>query len=322
MKIIAFFNNKGGVGKTTLVYHLAWMMSELRKTVVVVDLDPQANLSSMFLSNQTLANRIEDKKSIMQALQPIISGTGDVQMPYIESMDQYLHLIIGDLSLATYEDSLSESWAQTLTGSEKHFRNMSSFYRIIKMAAAEKEADYVFVDIGPNLGAINRAALISADTLIIPVAADLFSIQGMTNLGNSLKKWRKDWKKRLNENENENLELPKGEMHTSGYILSQHGVRESRPVQAYLKWAKRIPIVYRKDILNQDIDENIEIKIEGDEYCLGLLKHYRSLMPMAIEVNKPIFMLKPADGAIGAHFNAIKDVYNDFKKIAERIMEL
>ena len=205
MKIIAFFNNKGGVGKTTLVYHLAWMMSELRKTVVVVDLDPQANLSSMFLSNATLANRIEDKKSIMQALQPIISGTGDVQMPYIESMDQYLHLIIGDLSLATYEDSLSESWSQTLTGSEKHFRNMSSFYRIIKMAADEKEADYVFVDIGPNLGAINRAALISADTLIIPVAADLFSIQGMTNLGNSLKKWRKDWKKRLDENESEKI---------------------------------------------------------------------------------------------------------------------
>jgi cellulose biosynthesis protein BcsQ len=320
MKIVAFFNNKGGVGKTTLVYHLAWMMSELGHNTLVVDLDPQANLSSMFLSNDVLVKRTEDKKTIMAALQPMVVGIGDIQMPYLEQINLFLHLIIGDLNLATYEDSLSESWTQTLAGRENHFRNISSFYRIIKMAAEEKQADYVFIDVGPNLGAINRAALIAADTIIIPVSADLFSIQGMANLGSSLNKWRKDWTKRLDENTNTALELPKGKMNTSGYILSQHGVRESRPVQAYLKWAKRIPIIYRKDILNLKIDENEEIKIEGDEYCLGQLKHYRSLMPMAMEVNKPIFMLKPGDGAIGAHFNAVKEVYEDFKKITLSIL--
>jgi len=52
MKTIAFFNNKGGVGKTTLVYHIAWMMSELGHNVLAADLDPQANLSSMFLSEE------------------------------------------------------------------------------------------------------------------------------------------------------------------------------------------------------------------------------------------------------------------------------
>jgi chromosome partitioning protein len=316
MKIVAFFNNKGGVGKTTLVYHLAWMMSELGKTVVVADLDPQANLSAMFLSNDILANRIEDKKTIMSALQPLISGTGDVSEVNLETMNQNLHLIIGDLALASYEDRLSDSWQKTLGGDQVAFRNISAFYRIIKKAGESVDADIILIDVGPNLGAINRAALIAADSIIIPVSADLFSIQGMTNLGNALKKWRKDWRKRFEENEDADLEIPMGKMETSGYILSQHGVRASRPVQAYLKWAKRIPIVYRKDILGLDIDENQEIKIEGDEYCLGLLKHYQSLMPMSMEVNKPIFMLKPGDGAIGAHFNAVRKVYDDFKEIA------
>ncbi len=321
MKIIAFFNNKGGVGKTTLVYHLAWMMSELGHNTLVVDLDPQANLSSMFLSNEVLANRIEEKKTIMSALQPLISGIGDIKDADLEIINPNLHLIIGDLALATYEDRLSDSWQKTLGGDQVAFRNISAFYRIIKKAGKNINADTIFIDIGPNLGAINRAALIAADSIIIPVSADLFSIQGMTNLGGALKKWRKDWRKRFDENEDKTLDIPVGNMLTLGYILSQHGVREARPVQAYLKWAKRIPLVYRKDILEQeDIDENIEIEIEGDEYCLGQLKHYRSLMPMAMEANKPIFLLKPADGAIGAHFNIVKDVYNDFKQIVSTIL--
>lgn len=49
MKTIAFFNNKGGVGKTSLVYHLAWMYADLGLSVVAADLDPQANLTSMLL---------------------------------------------------------------------------------------------------------------------------------------------------------------------------------------------------------------------------------------------------------------------------------
>ena len=54
MKTIVFFNNKGGVGKTTLVYHIAWMMKELGEKVLAADLDPQANLSSMFLDEERL----------------------------------------------------------------------------------------------------------------------------------------------------------------------------------------------------------------------------------------------------------------------------
>ena len=114
------------------------------------------------------------------------------------------------------------------------------------------------IDVGPNLGAINRTALIAADEIIVPVAADLFSIQGMSNLGRTLKNWQEEWEDIKKRNPTD-LKLPEGKTNRLGYILSQHGMRDKRPVQAYLKWAKRIPIVFREDVLGLDADESKDI---------------------------------------------------------------
>jgi chromosome partitioning protein len=338
MKSIAFFNNKGGVGKTTLVYHIAYMMTELGYRVLVADLDPQANLSSMFLSEAVLYERIEEKKSILQALLPLIKGVGDVEDSYLEKIDlspkktttdgqdvysekidNNLFLIIGDLELSTFEDQLSDSWGKCNDGRESAFRHISAFYRIIEQASEAIEADFALIDVGPNFGAINRAALISADNIIVPVSADLFSIQGISSVGKILKDWRQKWKQRLGNNPDPTLSLPKGIMNPIGYIVSQHGVRESRPVRAYSRWLNRIPYIYSKSILDKEIDE--DTLPLNDENCLGLLKHYRSLIAMSMEVSKPIFSLKSADGAIGSHNEAVQRAYSDFKDLTKKIIE-
>jgi chromosome partitioning protein len=319
MKSIAFFNNKGGVGKTTLVYHIAYMMTELGYRVLVADLDPQANLSSMFLSESTLYERIEDNKSILQALLPRIKGIGDVQDVHSEKINNNLFLIIGDLELSTFEDQLSESWSKSGDGKEPAFRDISAFYRIIEQTSKTIEADFVLIDVGPNFGAINRAALIGADNIVVPVSADLFSIQGISSVGKTLKDWREKWAKRLENNPEPTLSLPKGIMHPIGYIVSQHGVRESRPVKAYSKWLNRIPYIYNRAILDKEIHEDT-LPLDDDN-CLGLLKHYRSLIAMSMEVSKPIFLLKSADGAIGSHNEAVQRAYYDFKELTEKIIE-
>lgn len=87
MRTVAFFNNKGGVGKTTLVYHLASMIADRGENVLAVDLDPQANLTSMFLDEDELEQlwpNGDHPKTIFGALRPIIRGIGDVQTPYLE----------------------------------------------------------------------------------------------------------------------------------------------------------------------------------------------------------------------------------------------
>ncbi len=90
------------------------------------------------------------------------------------------------------------------------------------------------------------------------------------------------------------------------------------PVQSYLKWANRIPEVFDKYVLG--INVRSKIKVEHDKNCLALLKHYHSLIPMAMEVRKPIFKLKPADGAIGAHYQAVTRSYQDFKILTQNIL--
>jgi hypothetical protein len=98
----------------------------------------------------------------------------------------------------------------------------------------------------------------------------------------------------------------------------QHAVRMDRPVKAYQKWMERIPGAYREYVMDE---KTKQIVVEKDPYGLALLKHYRSLMPMAMEVRKPMFFLKPADGAIGAHVKAVTDCYRDFKALATKIAE-
>jgi cellulose biosynthesis protein BcsQ len=173
------------------------------------------------------------------------------------------------------------------------------------------------MDLGPNLGAINRAALIAANYIVIPLSPDLFSLQGLRNLGPKLWRWREEWRERLEKNPVEELKLPEGRMQPVGYIVLQHSERLDRPVKAYNRWIARIPEVYRSDVLRESGGENILVK--SDPYCLSLLKHYRSLMPMAQEARKPLFHLKPADGAIGTHFKAVQEGYKDFEKLAREI---
>ena len=69
MKIITFFNNKGGVGKTTTVYHIAWMLKELNYQVLAVDLDPQCNLSSIFLPTERMEEIVLKNKKLRFLMQ-------------------------------------------------------------------------------------------------------------------------------------------------------------------------------------------------------------------------------------------------------------
>jgi cellulose biosynthesis protein BcsQ len=321
--IISFFNNKGGVGKTSLVYHLAWMYAEQGKHIVAVDLDPQSNLSSFFLSEDDLENLWENHdqpNTIYRCIQPLIKGTGDILSPQLQEIEingVTVALLAGDLALSQFEDDLATVWPECADGRERAFRVISSFWRIIQLAVDDYAADLVLVDMGPNLGSINRAVMISTDSLVIPLASDLFSVQGLRNLGPTLSKWRKQWQERRPKNPADKLKIPEGHMTPLGYIAMLHAERESRPTLAYQKWLARIPQVYQTEILHQT--ETVAISLEQDPNRLGTLKHYRSLMPMAQDARKPIFFLKTADGVVGAHFYSVQSAYQDFKTLSEDI---
>ena len=189
----------------------------------------------------------------------------------------------------------------------------------MRSAAKQVAADLILVDVGPNLGSLNRAALIAADYVVVPLAPDLYSIQGLRNLGPTLRRWRREWASRQDHNAVTNLELPSGAMRPIGYVVLQHAVRLDRPVKAYERWMDRIPGAYRSLVLEEPAVNAPSVLEDGN--CLGTLKHFRSLMPLAQEARKPMFMLKAADGALGGHTYAVQDCYTDFRTLARRVME-
>lgn len=345
--VLTFFNNKGGVGKTSLVYHLSWMFSDLGLRVLAVDLDPQANLSSAFLTEddfEALFDRNSEAPpaTIHEALRPLIEGYGDVQLPELYHASEARHLpqpelllrdaqpsdglyqtgetlwlIPGDLLLSTFEDQLSETWPKCSNGDIRAFRVTSAFWRVMQMAADRVGAELILVDVGPNLGAINRAALIASDHVAIPLAPDLFSLQGLRNLGPRLRSWRQDWQEKLSKFPGGNFDLPPAHTKPVGYIVQQHAVRLDRPVKAYARWMNRIPGQYRESVLNGPAEPGV--RVDNDPHCLAMLKNYRSLMPLAQEARKPMFHLKTADGAMGSHAIAALEVYKDYKQLATHI---
>jgi len=330
--VITFFNNKGGVGKTSLVYHLAWMLSETGHRVLACDLDPQANLTSAFLDETAIEELWDDDDdnggdsegdTIFRCLEPLLR-VGDVREPKLRSVTTGLHLLPGDLSLSGFEDALSEQWPNALGSADLYrpLRILTAFWTIMQTAAAAVDATVILADVGPNLGAINRSALIATDSIVVPLGADLFSLQGLRNLGPTLQRWRMDWTRRR-ENEQKagkpvGFPLPEGRMQPIGYVVQQHSVRLSRPVKACDTWINRMPREYARSLL-RDLEGPWPASPTTDPHCLATMKHYRSLIAMAQEHRKPIFHLKSADGAIGGHAGAVADARGDFRKLAETI---
>lgn len=321
--VVTFFNNKGGVGKTTLVYNISHMLAEQGTRVVVADLDPQANLTAAFLDEdrlEVLWDKPQGANTIFRAVKPL-TEVGDIQEPILENPARNLHLIPGEVALGGLEDALSEEWPKALGERNLHraFRVLTCLWQAAQMAAVRVQADLILFDVGPSLGALNRSALLGTDAVVIPVGADLFSYYGLINLGPALDSWRSEWKKRRANWAKPDFALPEGSMRPLGYVVQQHMVRLSRPIRAYDQWVNRMPAMYRTVISPGSADP--QLTPEQDPNCLARVKHYRSLVPMAQEARKPIFSLRPADGAIGAHARAVQDAHKDMAALAQTILQ-
>ena len=321
--VLTFFNNKSGAGKTSLVYHLAWMLSDIDYQVLACDLDPQANLTRMFINEERLEILWPDdgeRKTIYNALQPLLDGTGDIEQPYLERIAPKLSLIVGDLSLSATEDEFSSQWQACLDRRPHAFRVISALWRILQTAANDSGAEIVLVDVGPNLGALNRAVLVATDYVIVPLGTDLISLQGLRNLGPMLRDWRSGWKDRYDRNPIPDLCIPNGWIQPIGYLVRQPDIRLNRPITVDDKWFNRMPEEYARNLLGDNNGPYPETPAQDEKHALAIVKHYRSLVPMAQEARKPMFHLTPADGAIGSHAAAANGARADFKALAEKII--
>lgn len=216
MKAISIFNNKGGVGKTTLTYHLAHALAELGKKVLIIDLDPQCNITTLSLEQEWIHKvwseedkYIEDFKSsrervgeaefkalnkqvrtIHYLLMPTQEGTADLEaLPPPVALAKNLHLIPGRLTMHLYEDKISSRWSDVYQGDPLAIRTVTRIRTLAEQYGEAYGYDFVIMDTSPSLGALNKVIISTTDGFLIPCAPDMFSLYGIRNLGSALALW-------------------------------------------------------------------------------------------------------------------------------------
>ncbi len=296
MKSIVFFNNKGGVGKTTFTYHMGYALEQKGKKILFVDADPQCNLSTHLCDEDVINYEWgENGNSIYKAVEPIVSGSGDVKFvdPY-RIPNRNIWILIGDLLLSDFENELTNAWTQLLAGMERGFRVTSAIYRIIEHFCAEEEIDYVLIDIGPNMGALNRAILLGCDSYFIPVIPDMFSLRGTQNIGRIFATWILNFQLSLERTNISGFSCVKGMPQFSGYISQQFNRYRKRETKAFINWGEQIPKAIKDYIIDPLMVEKLEkYKLVGEmeDYKFAEFRNYNSLIPMAQASQKPIFEL-------------------------------
>jgi chromosome partitioning protein len=328
VKSLVLFNNKGGVGKTTLGYHIAHMMARRGLRVVVLDYDPQCNISAAFLHEEQLEALWGDDDSgdrgrtVFGCIDDVRQGRGGLVPPSLVRLDDNLWLLPGHLGLSRFEQTLAEAWAKVLgPDNERDLSVATALAALAQVAGRAVDAHVALVDVGPSLGALNRSALLACDTIALPVAPDLFSLQGLRNVGPTLRRWREHWRRALDYVGERGTHLPRHQFSPIGYVVQQHLARADRPIKAFAKWVARIPDEYHRYVLDEPA--GFDGDYEHDPARIFLFRHYASLVPLALDARKPMFDLKPADGINGSLYKAVascrKDVNALVTELAKRL---
>lgn len=218
MKIISLFNNKGGVGKSTLGFHLGYALSQLGNKVLFIDLDPQCNLTISGLDEEQLHKIWEDEdpyiddyeaasknkdnfndiisrpRSIHFLLKPTEDGLNELnKYPVPLNVAPSLDLIPGRLSIHKYENKIAERWSGAYQGDNLALRTITNIRSICEKYSNIYNYDFVLIDTSPSLGILNKTIISTVDGFFIPAQPDMFSLYGIRNIGNSLELWQREF---------------------------------------------------------------------------------------------------------------------------------
>jgi cellulose biosynthesis protein BcsQ len=293
-KRIAIFNHKGGVGKTTLTLNIASAVAGLGKRVLLVDCDPQCNLTS-YLLEESVVDDLLDKsdsdrgRTLWSSMKPIVEGEGNIRpIPPYELHIRNLFLVPGDIRLSEYEAELNSLWVDCLQRKVRGFRGTAAISALVNHIAATHNIDFVFFDSGPNIGPLNRSVLLDCDFLIIPAACDLFSVRALKTLGHTLAGWVRDWKTILALAPDGVYKLP-GRPVIMGYIPQRFRVYRGTAAGIQARYMPRIERHVKSDVLAvlRAVDPSLA-ELTPHQLLIGEVKDLSSLVTHSQEQGVPV----------------------------------
>ena len=298
-KIITFFNHKGGVGKTTILYHLAYKFTQNGLKVLMVDADSQCNLSTLCLGEEEFANHYQKNPNdnIKSGLAPAFESRPKlidaIYCPTVGS-NPNLFLMPGSFELTEYETQLSVAINFNTT-----FLTMANlpgaFYKLIEECANRYKVDYVFIDLNPGLSAINQTLLFSSNYFIVPCGVDYFSKQAIRSLSNVLPVWA-NWNAKAKDHFKDSVyPLPDFSTLFLGYTVNNFNVRSNKPAQTVQKMIDELDAEIKDVFIPKLRSSKILLEREDGEYRLAEIKNFNTLQQISHKVSKPVFSLTQED---------------------------
>ena len=352
--LISLFNHKGGVGKTTTTFNLGWTLAQMGIKTLIVDTDPQCNLTAYvlgFQERQSLEDFYSKKENedIYSVLNPIITGQ-NLQIKPVKpcnTLNDNLKLVAGHLQMSELDIQISLGLsASSIANFAKQF--VGSLNAVIRETARVNKCELVLIDMSPSSGAMNRSILMSSNYFIVPTSPDFFSYQSIQNLGNMFLSWENVFQQFRDASETN--PLPEKAPKMLGIISQKYRTytprekqfsenlplignkkleeRKKRIASAYQSWVTKIQKA-SDTVLSETlrpkkmvIDRKIFQNHVHDElpYNLISIGDFNSLIALSQENQKPIFDLTEDEiKQSGLTLKEMKENQKDFKQLFETL---
>lgn len=323
MHTLTFFNHKGGVGKTTLTVNVADTLVDMGLRVLMVDADPQCNLTSFYLDEKHLDALLGESDDVnggtlWSAIKPVVDGKGPIKDVDAYEIKDGLYLCPGDVLLADYEEELPAAWTGSFARKGRDYDVMCALSRAARGMGTRYEVDVVIYDIGPNVGPLNRAIILDSDFFATPVAADLFSLRALTTVGRSVARWITDWQTvRSLASAEARDELLHGSPVYLGYITSAYKVSSGRnSTRPHEYWEGKIAPRVRDRVADVLRAVNPAI-VPFHANKLASIKDFHSLAPQAQEYGLAIGKLR---GMVNSGYNSqVAEAADEFNGLSREI---
>lgn len=312
-KILTLYNHKGGVSKTTTTFNLAHALADAGKRVLVIDADPQCNITELLLS--PLIDALDEAStdqdvdvplpgtSLLDVLKPRIEGeTSEVDLNAVDEIEisENISLIRGDVSLSSIEDAISEAHIQRFSNKIHERRTYVAFYDFVSRFAEANDFEFVLIDVGPSSGAITRTAFLSCDLFIVPTVPDRFNVQAIGTLATILDRWMSEHQQVYEDFRALKLNVPLGKPKFAGAIMQSFTLYKGEAKRSFAYWMKRIPKQINDRLIpvlqkHSTPGRDLTSALAPDHVILAKIPHFQSLAPIMQEAGKAVFNITPED---------------------------